>query len=249
LIEHRRRVVDKRTAVKNALRAQLRALGIKAPPRRSLWSVRGLEWLKGQVLPTRLDEIKRAGLLAELATLDTQVDIVEAELDRIGKNDWRVILLRTIPGVGPRTAEAVSAYIDRPERFGRIKAIGKYFGVIPCQDQSAGKNRLGHITREGPATVRKLITEAAWRSVRCSPLMRAFYDKVVGGQKQRKAIGLVAAAHKLLRIMLAMLRSREAWREESLAPASGAVLPAAATANCIETPRPAVAAAGRTRPR
>jgi transposase len=106
-----------------------------------------------------LDRLRRESLLAELETLDQQIKKAEGELNTIGAKDWRVALLRTIPGVGPRTAEAVAAYIDDPGRFTSIKSIGKYFGIVPMQDASAGKNRLGHITREGPATVRKLIVQ------------------------------------------------------------------------------------------
>lgn len=233
LIEHRRRLVDKRTRVKNALRAQLRGLGIKGPRRHALWSAVGMRWLAMQELPTGLDRLKRSSLLAELEVLNAQVKIVEKELDRIGACDGRVKLLRTIPGVGPRTAEAVVAYIDDPSRFRSIKAVGKYFGVVPMQDASAGRNRLGHITREGPATVRKMITQSAWRAVICSPRMKAFYEKVRCGQKQRTGTALVATGHKLLRIMLSMLRSGEAWREEDAPVAASA----AASADGIEAQR------------
>lgn len=240
LIEHRRRQVDKRTRVKNALRAQLRALGIKAPKRRTLWSSKGLKWLEAQELPTGLDRLKRAALLAELRVLDEQIKIVQKELDVIARKDWRVVLLRTIPGVGPRTAEAVAAYIDKPGRFHSIKSVGKYFGIVPCQDSSAGKNRMGHITREGPATVRKMVTEAAWQVVRRSARIRAFFQRVMAGRKQRQAIALVATGHKLLRIMLAMLRNKEPWRKEAeqTQPAAAAVLPASASANGTETKQP-----------
>lgn len=266
-IEHRRRLVDKRTRVKNALRAVLRALAIAAPKRRSLWSKKGIEWLKAVELPTSLDRVKRESLLAELKTLEEQIRKAEIELDAIGEKDPRVTLLRTIPGVGPRTAEAVVAYIDDPQRFTSIKSIGKYFGIVPMQDASAGKNRLGHITREGPATVRKLIVQAAWLAKRQSARLDAFFEKVRGGQKQRTGVALIATAHKMLRIMLSMLRNNEAWRKDEKpakkvkptmavkkktkaaatgAPGGAGVLPPAATANSTETQRPAAAAGGRT---
>lgn len=255
-IEHRRRLVDKRTRVKNALRAMLRALAIVGPRRHGLWSSKGLGWLAAQELPTALDRLKREALLAELTTLDQQIRRAERELNTMGDKDWRVVLLRTIPGVGPRTAEAVAAYIDDPARFTSIKSIGKYFGIVPIQDASAGKNRLGHITREGPATVRKLIVQSAWQAIRRSARLRAFYESKRDGQKQRTGIALIATAHKMLRIMLSMLRGREPWRKDAAPPtklrkvsgamkkdraaAGGAagVLPAAATADCTETRRP-----------
>ena len=118
----------------------------------------------------------------------------------------------TIPGVGIRTAEAVMVYVDNPDRFNQIKAIGRYFGMVPSQDASAQSNRLGHITREGPSVVRHLVVEAAWQGIRRSAHLRAFYDRVRRADPVRKKIALVATAHYLLRTMLAMLRTGEVWR-------------------------------------
>jgi transposase len=234
LIEHRRKMVDKRTSCKNGIRGHLRGLGIKAPPRRSLWCRKGIEWLERQELPTSTDRIRRASLLAELRLLDEQVKIVERELDVIGRKDWRVAILESIPGVGPRTAEAVAAYIDDPARFTSVESIGKYFGMVPSQDASAGRNRLGHITREGPATVRKMITQAAWQGIRRSPWIKAHYERIKNGQKQRTGTALIATGHKLLRIMLAMLRKQEEWREPRVGGSEGAAAEAEGAAAAVK---------------
>jgi transposase len=105
------------------------------------------------------------------------------------------------------------AYIDDPRRFKRIKAVGIYFGLVPTQDASAKINRLGHITGDGPACVRWLTVEAAWQFVRRSKKVRTFFDRIHRGERERRKIALVAAAHYLLRIMLAMLRTGEVWRQ------------------------------------
>ena len=142
---------------------------------------------------------------------------VTKELDRRADAHPGVALLRTIPGVGPRTAEAFVAYVayvDDVRRFARTRQVGCYLGLVPCQDSSAGRARLGHITGEGPATVRMLLCEAAWQAVRRSPSMKAFFERVTHGEPGRKKIALVAAAHKLARAMAAMLRTGEAWRED-----------------------------------
>ncbi len=97
-------------------------------------------------------------------------------------------------------------------RSHRIKGAGRYFGLVPCQDASARNNRLGHITREGPAIVRWMLTEAAWQGVRRSPAIRVFYERVRREDSERRNIALVATAHFLLRAMMAMLRTGEVWR-------------------------------------
>jgi transposase len=156
-------------------------------------------------------------LLAELDHFDMQIRRVTERLDQIGGSHPGVALLQSIPGVGPRTAEAVTAYIDDPGRFRRTRAIGSYFGLVPCQDQSARKNHLGRITRTGPATVRKLLVEAAWQSIRRCDEARTFFERVRRDDPDRRKIAVVATAHHLLRLMLAMLRSGELCRWNKLA--------------------------------
>jgi transposase len=98
-------------------------------------------------------------------------------------------------------------------RFTNPKSIGSYFGLVPCQDQSGGTNRLGHIIRQGPAVVRQLLVEAAWQAVQRSQTVRVYFDRIRKNQKDRSKIALIATAHYLLRVMLAMLKSGEVWRE------------------------------------
>lgn len=211
LIEFRRRSVDKQTKVKNQLRCLLRANALHVPKGMGLWTRKGLAWLEQLELPTTTTQLKRRLLLAELAHLKTQIKGVTDELDRLAADHPGVALLMTIPGVGPRTAEAFVAYVDRPERFARVNRVPAYFGIVPSQDASAGMNRLGHITKQGPATARKLLIEAAWQMIRHDPATGAVFDRIVAGKTERRKIALVAVAHRLVRIMHAMLRTGEVY--------------------------------------
>jgi transposase len=214
LIELRRKLVGRRSAVKAQLRALLRGAGTcDVPAGKSLWSKKGLRRLDAVPL-SEPDALRRDLLLEELAQAEERVGRVTKELDRRADAHPGVALLRTTPGVGPRTAEAFVAYVDDVRRFARTRQVGCYLGLVPCQDSSAGKDRLGHITGDGPATVRMLLCEAAWQAVRRSPSMKAFFERVTRGEPGRKKIALVASAHKLARAMAAMLRTGEAWRED-----------------------------------
>ena len=84
----------------------------------------------------------------------------------------------------------------------------------PCEDSSGGKDRLGHITKDGPATVRKMLCEAAWQGIRHSPSLKSFFDRVMRADPDRKKIALVATARHLAIVMAAMLRSGEVWQEQ-----------------------------------
>lgn len=213
MIEHRARQIDERTRLKNGLRALLRGRGIESP--KSLWTRAGLAWLRGVAFEERLDAIRRDDLLGRLELTNASVQRVQAVLDEMGRAHPGVVLLMTIDGVGIRTAEALVAYIDDPSRFRHTKAVGSYFGIVPCQDASAGKNHLGHITHDGPPTVRRLLTQAAWQGIRRSATIRAYFERVQHGDPDRKKIALVATMHYLARVSLAMLRTGEAWRAEA----------------------------------
>ena len=210
LIEFRSRQVSERTRAKNTMRAMLRSFDIRAP--RGLWSGKGMRWLAELEVPTRTAAIERDLTVDRIRQLNDHVKRLEGELGRIASQHSGVMLLQTIPGVGPRTAEAVMAYIDNPRRFERTKAIGRYFGLVPCQDESAGKARFGHVTREGPRTVRRMLTEAAWQAKRRSPELAAYFDQVQRGDPARKKIALVALGHRMARIMLSMLKTGETWQ-------------------------------------
>jgi transposase len=233
LIAHRNHLVKERTGLKNCLRALLRGQGIVAP--RSLWSRKGIAWLRALELPTLLDVLRRDQLLERLLTVHLQIRRVETELNGIGQEHAGVTLLRTIPGVGMRTAEAIVAYVDDVRRFANVRQVGSYFGLVPSQDASASVNRLGHITKQGPSLVRRLLTEAAWQGIRRSPRMRAHFERIGQGNRERRKIALVATAHYLVRVMVAMLRSGECWRPEKAEPTEAGTtqstaLPAAAAA-------------------
>jgi transposase len=213
LINCRGQVIAKRTRAKNALRALLRGAGVVPPRHPDLWTKAGLAWLRRLELPTVSQRLRRDLLLEEVEALSRQVRRIEQQLGRRARQLPAVALLRSIPGVGARTAEAVAAFVDDPDRFRSAKAVGRYFGLVPCQDQSGDRNRLGHITREGAPVVRQLLAEAAWQARRRSPAVRAYFERVQRGDPQRKKIALVATAHYLVRVMWSMLKHGTAWEE------------------------------------
>jgi transposase len=219
LINCRSQVIAKRTRAKNTIRALLRGAGVAPPRHPGLWTKCGLAWLRRLELPTSSQQLRRDLLLEEIETLNKQLRRIDRELNHRAQQTPVVIQLQSIPGVGIRTAEAIAAFVDDPHRFQTSKAVGRYFGLVPRQDQSGDKNQLGHITREGAPVVRRLIAEAAWQAIRRSPTVRAYFERIQRDDPQRKKIALVATAHYLVRVMWAMLKRGTFW-EEKLALAS-----------------------------
>jgi len=215
LITYRHKLMNKRVGIKNNLRALLRGLGIVALSGKKLWSRKGLKWLREQSLEES-DALRRDIAVEELDEVNAKIRRVEKDLNKRADAHPGVTLLRTIPGVGVRTAEAVVAHLDNVSRFSRNKKVGSYLGLVPCQDSSAGNNRLGHITKDGPASVRKLLCEAAWQGIRHNARIKAYFDRITHDDPDRRKIALVATAHYLARVMAAMLRSGEVWREPAV---------------------------------
>lgn len=210
-IEHRERLVRKRASLKNEIRSLLHSQGIATPS--NLWSKKGLEWLEELELDGEFAQDELLFYLATLDFFDRRIRTVEKRLRQFAKDRPAVGLLMTIPGVGIRTAECVAAYIDDPKRFGDAGQVANYFGLVPSLDSTGGKDRLGHITKEGPGTARRLLVEAAWIGIRKSDTVRERLDRISHGDPVRRKIAIVAVAHYLLRVCFGMMKSGERWRE------------------------------------
>lgn len=219
-IQHRRKIVSKICQVKNRIRALLKANGYRKPAHRGgWWKIINRLWMRRLVSDTQIkaDHLWRmslADMLDELDLLESQLKRVTKYLDDYLNSHPGGRLLTSIPGVGPRTSEAVLAYTDDIRRFARSKQYCAYFGITPKLDESGSTRRLGHISKQGPSVVRWLITESSWRVIKKSPSLGAFYERVLNGQKSRKKIAIIAVARKLLSIMRAMQMTGELFNEK-----------------------------------
>lgn len=220
LINYRHRLVRQRTQSKNHIRDLLNREGLWQARGHAAWTIKGMEKLEELARPlveVGLAELWRGELAVELTalqTIETQLRQVEQKLDELGRAEQRVQLLQTIPGVGPRLAEALVTLIDNPGRFKRGKEVGAYLGLVPKQIQSGESNRLGKITRAGNRMLRSLLVEVSWVGLRYNSWMRAVYERARRGSKTRKKIAIVAVARRLLIRCWAMMRDGTPWRLE-----------------------------------
>ncbi len=149
--------------------------------------------------------------LTQLDTLTQHLQTVVRQLEAIGKNDARIQRIRTIPGVGPRTAEILVACIDDPHRFKNGRQVSAYFGLVPRQFQSGETDRNGRITKRGNPLARTILVECAWSSIRYNPWAQTIYERIYGKQKTRKKKAAVALARKIAVLAWAMLRDETDW--------------------------------------
>src|SRR5439155_644357 len=139
-------------------------------------------------------------------------------LDALGQQHADVVLLQTVPGLGPRTAETVAAYLHDAPRFRSAKQVSAYSGLVPRQHQSGEMDRRGRITKRGPALLRKMLVECAWCMVRYNAWARGLYLRLTGGGQRRKKQAIVALARKILVRSWAMLRDKKPWSDPQTRP-------------------------------
>ena len=225
LVAYRARLVGRRTAVQNRLRALAQAHGLLLPRGHRAWTREGLTALRAIGWPPESCEpgpIWRAEFAIECDGLEAllgQIGRVEQVLDAAGQSDSRVRLLETIPGVGRRTAEVIAADLDDPGRFRTAGEVSADAGLVPRQFQSGETDRKGRITKRGPRLLRKALVEAAWVMQRYNPWASRLFERLSRGQRGRRKAALVGVARKLLVRSWAMLRSEEPWKDEEVAAA------------------------------
>ena len=111
----------------------------------------------------------------------------------------------THSGVGPLTALACVLIIGTSARFQRGKQIGTYVGMIPCEESSARKQRLGHVSEQGNSLLRFLLVEAAQAAARIHPDWRRRYIHLA--MRRSKSIAKVAMGRRLAVCLYSMWRN------------------------------------------
>jgi transposase len=219
LIEYRQSLKERRTAIKNSIRAILTREGIEWKQGKSGWSAAALKELRGMAKPlhsVKVGSMWRGQLSIELAQLESSERAMEeatARLDAMSEKSKPVKLLQSVPGVGPRLSEAVVASLDDPHRFKSGKKVGSYAGLTPRQYQSGEQDRKGRISGHGNSTLRALLVEVSWLMLRHNVWAKQTYERLLRGCGGRKKVAIVALARKLLVRLWAMWRDGTAWRE------------------------------------
>lgn len=154
----------------------------------------------------------RHSLEAHIAWLLRQIDDSDGQLQDLIRQSpiWREQedLLQSVPGIGPITARTLLATLPELGTLGR-RPIAALVGVAPLNHDS-GLRRGRRTPWGGRAEVRRVLYMAALTAVRFNPVLKAFYERLVATGKRRK-VALVAAMHKLLILLNAILRDRKPW--------------------------------------
>jgi transposase len=159
-----------------------------------------------------------APLLATLEPLELQLAKVEERLAALSAQEPVIALLTTVPGVGPIVAASYVSVIDDAKRFRRAHQVESYLGLVPSEDSSGGKRRLGAISKQGNNYLRALLVQAAWAMLKASnrtdPLPH--WAQAVAARRGKR-VAVVALARRMAGLLWAMWRDGTVYDAEQVA--------------------------------
>jgi transposase len=218
LMLHRTRelMIRQRTMMINALRAHLAELGIIA--RQGNVGVKLLTDLV-ESEDDSLPAMVRTALLPltrQLDAVDARIAALDREILSWHRSNEASRRLETIPGVGPITASAIVATITDASLFRSGRHLSAWLGLVPRQNSSGGKERLGRITKKGDPYIRRLLVVGALSALRVSRKTGAKSIPGAASLSERKPYKLaaIAVANKMARIVWALLTSGERFRPQ-----------------------------------
>jgi transposase len=209
LLWHRHRTVQARTRIMNQLQAVALNEGLRCKKR--LWREAGRKQLESFALAPWASR-RRRDLLELLDRLNPTIAELTRAIENEAEKNPAVQRLRTHPGVGALTALAFVLIIGQAERFQCGKQVASYLGLVPLEDSSGKRRRLGHITKQGSSILRFLLVEAAQVTVRSLPEWRSKYFHLA--MRRGRKIAKVAMARRLAVCLFWMMRKE--WDYEQL---------------------------------
>jgi len=208
--------IRQQTSVINAIRAHLAEFGIVAPVGRQ-----GVEQLLSVAADSndkRLPEVARAcvaALGAQLRTLKAQILEFDRMINAWHRSNGASRRLDDIPGVGPVLATALIASIADPKAFRSGRDFSAWIGLVPKQNSSGGKDRLGNISKRGDRYLRSLFTTGALAVIRYAKIHGTRHRPWLTALLARRPtkVAAIALANKIARMAWAMMAKGERYKE------------------------------------
>jgi transposase len=222
LMLHRSRdlLVRQRTMLINSLRGHLAEFGLieARGPGKMTRLIALLDDPDAQI-PALARQALRP-LVTQLEAVAAQIDTIEAEIAAWHRESETSRRLATIPGIGPIIASAIAAAVPDPSAFASARQFAAWLGLVPRQHSTGGKPRLGRISKQGDANIRRLLIIGAQSVLRWArPAKSSPWILALLGRRPRK-VAAVALANKMARIAWALMVRGERYRSPMIATAA-----------------------------
>jgi transposase len=208
LVTHRTALMAQRTRIKNHVQSQLGRLLLQ-PPGKCLWTKAGLAWLREVELPAH-ERLVLDSELRQLGAVEGEVERADQELAGIARQEPRVRLLMTLPGVNYVVALGLLAALGDVSRFQDGDHAAAYLGLVPSTRQSGRRCYQGPITKAGRGQARCLLTQSAQHVARHPGPLGAFFRRLA--KRKSRSVAITAVARKLVTVAFLMLKNNEPYR-------------------------------------
>ena len=208
VVRMRLEVADKLTRARTQVRTLLKRNKLEKPESvGNAWTVCERHWLRRLTEPeSELAEGARvalSSLLRQIAALEEEIKNLDkavkglAETERYGAAAG--VLVEQLTGVAILSAMVFLTEMGDLRRFRNRKKVGAFMGVVPSSHESGegAKDRKGHITRQGPARLRKVLCQGAWSRVAFDPVESKVHARIVEKNPKKKKIATVACMRRL----------------------------------------------------
>jgi len=211
LVRLRLDVADKRIVTKNQVQSLLKRNEVRRPAGTGKsWTNTYWAWLKG-LASGRVEGLGSGGRVA-LSSLLRQMGAIEDEIARLDKqvsvlsrsSRYRdaVKRLLTIKGVATLSAMVFLTELGDVRRFSNRRQLAAYLGLVPTSNETGERHDCkGHITRQGPSRVRKVLCQSTWALIRTDPQFAAAYAGIVRRNPKHRKIAVVAIMRRLAIVM------------------------------------------------
>jgi len=205
LIRTRLELVEKQTQIKSQIQMLLKRHGLEKPTGLGAgWTIGYRRWLEALAESESLGWGGRqalSSLLHQLKFMEAEIERMQKPLEQLaGEARHKPIIdeLTQEAGVGLLTAMVYRTEIGYAGRFRRGRQAGKFVGLTPTSHESGQQNdRKGHISRQGPPRLRKVLCQASWVHVRHDAQARRIYQQLVLRNPKKKKVALVAVMRRL----------------------------------------------------
>jgi len=203
----------KLTRIKTQIRCLLKRNQVRRPEGMGNgWTREYRAWLQSLSESREASAVPGPGGRVALGSLLRQMELLEAEISELDQTVERLSRtpryagalkeLDSLAGVGVLTAMVFLTEMGDLSRFRNRRQVAGYLGLAPSKAESGETNdRKGHITRQGPARVRKVLCQASWARVSYDPWAAACYQRIVEKNPKHKKIALVAIMRRLAVLM------------------------------------------------
>ena len=193
------------TMIKNRIHALLTMHGIIVDAT-DIFGRKGLREIEESFPKLKENErIVMEDMLKRLSDLIDREKEMENRIALAVKDDHRIKLLMTIPGISVYSAAVIISEIDDISRFKSKEKLASYSGLVPRQDQSGDRDIRGHISKRGPSMLRFVLVTASHTAIKKSKKLRAKYLSMVRRVGNSRAI--VAIARILAELIFTMLKN------------------------------------------